>query len=817
MNYKKYNISFYGKQYQNKPSGAEISKISKQLKNTCLSYDFIAHKVGECGCTFTPAVFEGTRKSDNFTEQQLFAIDIDNNVTFNEIQARAEKYRLPILFAYKSFSWTQEHEKFRVVFAMDKAVTDSFTAQVITRMFMCIFPESDSHCSDLARMYFGSNKGLLYFSENASEISYNNLVIAVNSYMYDRYDESHYTAKIKGFYNSLGVAVQRKIPLVSHDDNNIVILRSEDKDICSEDKNRNRKPSVDFDKLRDRCKLYRDFVEGNEWYYYPELFLIATNMINMKNGKKLFLKTLAAPENSEYHSYHTRNWKPILNTLIDMGYKPTSCDRCPYADNCAHYKNMIWTVSPGYCGILPVEKKEYCSISEAEESLRYNIYNVISTRNYGIDIIKAATGLGKTHAYLNLMRDSDKHFLIVVPTHKLIHEIQAKAEKMGIEIYTMPELKGLSKELTDMQQHIYDIGAGAVGITTLRNYLNKMDKNDPDYNILANFFLNYDMINRCDGNILMTHERFLNLQSISPLLKDRIVIIDEDILRSAFATETVSTEDIEKAIESKYFNEDAKKRLSCILNGDTYQRYETEIEYDIVPDTPLKLSEINSNVIDLLQTKVLIKDKDSILYIKIKDFPCKRVIIMSATANASIYRWLMKLPVREHRCKDARYMGTVNLYTDSTYSRDALINSDAHEKLIKKIKEITGDNAVITFKAIEDQFGTEYHFGGIEGLNCLEGQNISVVGLPNVDEKVYKLYGMLIDVDPENEHMSYMKTKYNGYEFWMNTFKNYYLRTIQMWMIESLLEQAVGRARLLRYDCTVNVFAKFPIDQANYM
>jgi len=157
------------------------------------------------------------------------------------------------------------------------------------------------------------------------------------------------------------------------------------------------------------------------------------------------------------------------------------------------------------------------------------------------------------------------------------------------------------------------------------------------------------------------------------------------------------------------------------------------------------------------------------------------------------------------------------LYTDSTYSRDALINSDAHEKLIKKIKEITGDNAVITFKAIEDQFGTEYHFGGIEGLNCLEGQNISVVGLPNVDEKVYKLYGMLIDVDPENEHMSYMKTKYNGYEFWMNTFKNYYLRTIQMWMIESLLEQAVGRARLLRYDCTVNVFAKFPIDQANYM
>lgn len=136
---------------------------------------------------------------------------------------------------------------------------------------------------------------------------------------------------------------------------------------------------------------------------------------------------------------------------------------------------------------------------------------------------------------------------------------------------------------------------------------------------------------------------------------------------------------------------------------------------------------------------------------------------------------------------------------------------------MKKIKEITGDNAVITFKAIEDKFNTEYHFGGIEGLNCLEGQSISVVGLPNVDEKVYKLYGMLMGINTEDKHMSYTKTQYNGYEFWMNTFKDYHLRTIQMWIIESLLEQAVGLARLLRHDCTVNVFARFPIYQSDFM
>ena len=39
---------------------------------------------------------------------------------------------------------------------------------------------------------------------------------------------------------------------------------------------------------------------------------------------------------------------------------------------------------------------------------------------------------------------------------------------------------------------------------------------------------------------------------------------------------------------------------------------------------------------------------------------------------------------------------------------------------------------------------------------------------------------------------------------------------IQTWLISSQLEQAVGRARLLREDCTVMVYAGFPVEQAEY-
>lgn len=184
---------------------------------------------------------------------------------------------------------------------------------------------------------------------------------------------------------------------------------------------------------------------------------------------------------------------------------------------------------------------------------------------------------------------------------------------------------------------------------------------------------------------------------------------------------------------------------------------------------------------------------------------------MSATANAEIYSMLTHYPVYDYPCKMAEYMGKLRLYPKYTFSRHALIEQDG---IMDYLKEQIGDDSVITFKTFEKMFNTEYHYGAIEGLNCIEGKNICVVGLPNVDELVYKLYGMAAGVNVEQCNMRSMRVEYNGYDFSINSFDNEKLRIIQLWMLESLLEQAVGRARLLRFDCTVKVFARFPIDQA---
>ncbi len=801
MYYKSYTVSFYRKQYNKKPDGKEVASITNKLKPATLSYDFLAHHVGELGCTFAPAVFSGSRRTENFIGQQLFAIDIDGGINYTTIKERADRYHLPVLFAYRSFSWASEHEKFRVVFAMDIEITDASRAQVIIKMLMCIFEECDSHCSDLARLFYGSNKGLLFLSPEPKEISFQDLVIAVNSYLFDRFDESHYTAKIHKFYSSIGLETKKKVPVISVDSSAIYKRRT---------------TNVDYAVLKERCQLFRDFIEGNEYYYYPTLFRIATNMVNMDKGKDTFLKIIDSPENAHCTSYHTRSWKPILNTIIDMNYQPMSCHGCPHEENCPHYKNMILTVDAGKCGIRPLVKKEYVSIEDAEKSLAENFSAAVESETNGIKLIIAQTGLGKTNTYLHYLKDTKHKFIIAAPTHKLIQELHEKALSIGVtSILCMPEMPDLSQELQDEITHLYNIGAGKISLKYLRAVYMQMKPDNIDYWKLHNYFSVLDKAESFEGHILMTHERFLYLSPKSQLLENRKVIIDEDILGTAFATVNVDISDIKRALEMDCFDKNEKEHMQEILNGGTYQRYHTHAGvYLMEDDIPDQLDEIQTNILDLLNAKVLVKNETDIIFIKTKYFPTYNVIIMSATVNPDLYKWLMYVPVETYQCKAANYIGKLFQYTDSSYSRKKLTADEHCDALLNRIKSIIDNNAVITFKCCETEFNTDYHYGAIEGLNVLEGQNIAIIGLPNTDEKVYKLYGMLMGVDPDKETWKYRKIQYNGYEFYLNTFANYRLQTIQLWMIESNLEQAVGRARLLRHDCTVTVFARFPIDQA---
>lgn len=62
--------------------------------------------------------------------------------------------------------------------------------------------------------------------------------------------------------------------------------------------------------------------------------------------------------------------------------------------------------------------------------------------------------------------------------------------------------------------------------------------------------------------------------------------------------------------------------------------------------------------------------------------------------------------------------------------------------------------------------------------------------------------------------MTVHRIKRNNYEFPFMTFANESMRNLQLFLIETELEQAIGRARVLREDCTVYVFSNYPCQQA---
>ena len=96
----------------------------------------------------------------------------------------------------------------------------------------------------------------------------------------------------------------------------------------------------------------------------------------------------------------------------------------------------------------------------------------------------------------------------------------------------------------------------------------------------------------------------------------------------------------------------------------------------------------------------------------------------------------------------------------------------------------------------------------------MKGENIDVIGTPHQPEWIYKLFAYSLGYDVDDRLKPNTQVEHNGFRFYFMTYTDKLLRAIQFYIIESELEQAVGRARLLRCDCVVNLFSDFPLRQA---
>lgn len=799
----------------------------------------------------------------------------DAFVSFEEIKKRADYYDLPMIAAYETFSSTKR-DKFRVLFLNDVSITDRPVAEAMQYALFQIFPEADKSCiNDVSKMYFGGrSKQCLFYDGELPQINIDTLFRSLTYHTKKTKGDKHYKEHIRRIANKTGVALNDtglfdisitdgsckqdrlteektgateiidiknggKSPnpfiYIKEDGENppfsyvINFMNSECTRYSSVGRDKDSVPAVNHKQYRSnvinemkRCKLYNEFISGDRKLSHYELFHILNNLINVETGVDRFLSVINSYP--ELYGDKSDRWKEHADYNKRNNYKPSGCDTfCPHRDCCNHARNILSSVHKSNALMEKANsyEEEYHPISEVEVDLMNELTEAFDSCDEKIHVIKAQTAIGKSTSFLKLMAENpDSNVLVAAPTNLLKEELFKKAERNEIKTMMTPSLDDIMDQLPlplcRKIKKLYACGLGRKVKIAIKNAIEKYDIPFlKEYADKRKELMNYY------GNVITTHKYLLSMDK-TRLNKFDCIIIDEDIIfKSVISNQgEITLSDLRK-LKKADVDPKIKQKASDLLNMSRTHSciYSKSIDCEVNADI-CKALEIDIPAFCTAEQFYFRNadeepnlKEDIFAFIKpVKLKPGRKYIIVSATANENIYKsYFGEDRVVFHECKQAKYKGKLCQHYKRSMSRSCI---DHSPEMIREIQEKMGidDNHVITFK--KQDIGS-LHFGNTEGSNSLEGEDILVIGTPYHAEFIYKLAALIFDIDfDEDEKAEKQLIEHNGYRTYFTTFSNPRLRDIQFWMLESELEQAVGRARLLRKDCTVHLYSNFPLRQS---
>ena len=832
--------------------------------------------VGRAGCTFCPATFkDGKRNKDHFEQQQMFALDFDNKdpgrrVSLEEVKARARKYDLPLLFAYDTFSST-DHNKFRVVFLNDVAIPYRKLAEAMQLALGEIFPEADPTCiKDVSKMYFGG-KDLTYYDDTIPTINVG-AVFSGLTYFFQDTTGNHYKDKLSKFSRETGIALNKNglLDVTMTDDPTEAIgatPSTQDGKISpssiiniptniiedgenfpsmfyrvklSDSTNKSSvTPSVDrtdgvnkgyknhgayrssvLSGMSRGCQLFKEFEAGERDMSHDELFALATNLIQVETGLRRF-KEIQAEHPEFYDNERREKWNRHLSYIRQQEYKPFSCDNfCPYHEKCSHGMNILSTVrpKPGMMERIPGYSEEFYSLEEVQNDTYKAIRTAFLAEDNMVHIIKSQVGAGKSYSYLQLMAENpDDRFLVAASTNLLKNELYHKAIRMDIEVRKTPSLDEIKDEIPDtVQKHIERFHQSGQH-QLVHPYIEKVLK-AKDIPCLMKYMKEREALRNFKGNVITTHRYLLNMDE-KRLKEFDATIIDEDIIFKSIIPNQgeVPVAKLEKLLEKTNDSRLSQKIKSLLRRAKDKSRIELDsFEWDDKDDELYSFDLPSFCRAEQFYVRRSDKEpkleEDTVVFLKPVSFKDVKYIMVSATVDERICRTYFGWDrVDFYECKRAKYMGPLHQYPGKSMSRSSIASDSGIVRRLMKRFDMD-EERVITF--MQENIGT-LHFGNTDGSNILEGKDILVVGTPYHADFLYKLAAFTMGMDfDEDEEVGPQVVTHNGYRFRFTTFQNEDLQHLQFWMIESELEQAAGRARLLRNPCNVHLFSNFPLRQA---
>jgi hypothetical protein len=560
-----------------------------------------------------------------------------------------------------------------------------------------------------------------------------------------------------------------------------------------------------YELLKDRLKVFNDFVSGKE-LKYVQLFGLVTNLIHAKGGEK-YLKDIMNKYNKEGLTAYKPEDFAIIPVVKKYDYLPQRIESfSPYKED--HTYTDVFDVIKTPRGIIqiitPVNK---IKLSEAEKMLDYEFNKVLKANDNKIYIIKTQTAIGKSSKLLKLRNST-----LAFPTHKLKNEI---SDKMEVDYLVVPNLPVFTnRHINERIEALYRIGLNNDVFLFLNKIANpESNEYTIEDSILAKEFL--QVINEAkttSKTVLTTH-----LRGLFDPYSHETIIFDEDPINSLISIKKFELSDLFAIKNHEENKEDITQIIDIIEKtkpGVITKIYFNGINFDKIRAFITEFHS-NTNLVQFFSAKAFYKDKlnpNIIHYLIQNDIPKeKKVVILSATPLMEVFKLLYSDRVNFIDIPLAESRGQIKQFIKNGYSRSYLKNNEV-PGLIEKI----GDKCVITFKKFKNKFSTAHndiHYGNCQGYDILKGKDLAIVGTPHQNELKYffMAFAMGVYLKPSNSKIKNMTIDYNGFRFLFSTYENETLRKIQLGIIEAELVQALGRARALRTNAEVMVFSNLPL------
>lgn len=572
------------------------------------------------------------------------------------------------------------------------------------------------------------------------------------------------------------------------------------------------------EKLLQLCPLLADF-DQKEKISNNEMLLLATSLRFIKGGKSIFFNIL---KNKNLSEWKIKKWEGNWKRDIEgKNYRPMECKKiCQYASECNCY-SLYQKLS---MNIRRVEKEEdFYPLNVCEQELEGCLDEAIQNPENAMRIIVAQTGLGKTEIYCRKIASMpDKKFIVAVPTCNLQNEVADRLEQKDVICYrTSSKVNNIKKlgldDLYDKACELYNQGFGIMIRTMIKNYMTEHQDDLNDYQKKGlKEILN---VHKCPkAQCIVTTHAYLMMMNLDEYT-DYEVIVDEDILMSLFKRNgTISLQEIQKILANRKLPKEIRSLLNRIMkmeNGETCKLKPIVLDDHAKIGLYKRGSDFHNTLPLLLESTSIAmnKQEEQVMFFNRKDLPNRKMIIVSASANKKLYqKYFPDRSIKFLVIHKAEYQGKVIQYSAHTMSRKCIEQIGA-DTVFNKIEKITGKIPVISFKMANKG---DIYFGKTEGFDEYCGKDIAVIGTPHSKPLFYKLLACELGYIKKNTsyNLNCRRVIRKGYDFKIMSFTDPDIQNLQLFLIETDLEQAIGRSRVLRKDCTVYVFSNYPCEQA---